>query len=168
MDWLLQRQGAIEGRLAKRHFTDGTLVLCDVTSTWLEGCCCLLVATAARATPSVARHSTCSDWGCSVPGTGSPQTDDGSNEPMSYVNICPGSPGQPMRNRRWPYRTDWGFRDHRQDSPTLADHPHGVGRSALIRALGGLRAAWMQPIAPNRARRTPSRPLASITNRSVG
>jgi Transposase DDE domain len=42
LDWLLERQGAIETALAKRHLTDGTLVLYDVSSSYLEGRCCPL------------------------------------------------------------------------------------------------------------------------------
>jgi len=42
MDWLLQRQAAIEKKLAKRHLTDGALVLYDVTSTYYEGKTCPL------------------------------------------------------------------------------------------------------------------------------
>ena len=42
MDWLLSRQSRIETALAKRHFTDGTLVLYDVTSTYFEGRTCPL------------------------------------------------------------------------------------------------------------------------------
>ena len=42
MDWLLERQGVIEQRLAKRHLSDGALVLYDLTSTYLEGRCCPL------------------------------------------------------------------------------------------------------------------------------
>jgi Transposase DDE domain len=42
MDWLFARQGPIEDRLAKRHLSDGTLVLYDVTSTYFEGRCCPL------------------------------------------------------------------------------------------------------------------------------
>ena len=42
MDWLLERPGRIERRLAERHLKDGALVLYDVTSTWLEGRCCPL------------------------------------------------------------------------------------------------------------------------------
>ena len=42
MDWLLKRQDAIERRLAKRHLTDGALVLYDLTSVWLEGRRCPL------------------------------------------------------------------------------------------------------------------------------
>src|SRR4051812_3857012 len=37
MDWLLERQSAIETKLAKRHLTDGALVLYDVTSSYYEG-----------------------------------------------------------------------------------------------------------------------------------
>ena len=42
MDWLLARQGRIEQRLAKRHLRDGTLVLYDLTSVWMEGRTCPL------------------------------------------------------------------------------------------------------------------------------
>ena len=42
MDWLVERQDAIERRLAKRHLTDGALVLYDLTSVYLEGRCCPL------------------------------------------------------------------------------------------------------------------------------
>src|SRR5580698_1736138 len=37
MDWLLERQSAIENKLAKRHLSDGGLVLYDVTSSYYEG-----------------------------------------------------------------------------------------------------------------------------------
>ena len=42
LDWLLERQPAIETVLAKRHLTNGTLVLYDVSSSYLEGRCCPL------------------------------------------------------------------------------------------------------------------------------
>jgi hypothetical protein len=42
LDWLLERQPAIEGALAKRHLSSGTLVLYDVSSSYLEGHCCPL------------------------------------------------------------------------------------------------------------------------------
>ena len=42
MDWLLERQQAIEGRVARRHLTEGTLVLYDLTSVYLEGRKCPL------------------------------------------------------------------------------------------------------------------------------
>ena len=37
LDWLLARQPAIESTLAKRHLTNGTLVLYDVSSSYMEG-----------------------------------------------------------------------------------------------------------------------------------
>jgi transposase len=42
MDWLIQRQGQIEKRLAKRHLKSGGLVLFDLTSSWFEGVTCPL------------------------------------------------------------------------------------------------------------------------------
>ncbi len=42
MDWLLTRQRALEAALAKRHLSDGSLVLYDVSSTYFEGRCCPL------------------------------------------------------------------------------------------------------------------------------
>ena len=42
MDWLLNRQERIEQALARRHLTDGALVLYDLTSVYLEGRCCPL------------------------------------------------------------------------------------------------------------------------------
>ena len=37
MDWLLKRQPKIESKLARRHLSEDTLVLCDLSSTYLEG-----------------------------------------------------------------------------------------------------------------------------------
>ena len=42
LDWLLAQQPKIEAKLARRHLGEGTLVLYDVTSTYLEGHCCPL------------------------------------------------------------------------------------------------------------------------------
>jgi Transposase DDE domain len=42
LDWLLERQPAIERMLAKRHLSSGTLVLYDVSSSYMEGRCCPL------------------------------------------------------------------------------------------------------------------------------
>jgi len=42
MDWLLARQERIEAALAKRHLSEGTLVLYDVSSTYFEGRRCPL------------------------------------------------------------------------------------------------------------------------------
>ncbi len=42
LDWLLRRQSVIETALAKRHLQNGTLVLYDVSSSYMEGRCCPL------------------------------------------------------------------------------------------------------------------------------
>jgi transposase len=42
LDWLHERQDAIEIALAKRHLKGGTLVLYDVSSSYVEGRCCAL------------------------------------------------------------------------------------------------------------------------------
>lgn len=43
MDWLLQRQGRIEKKLARRHLAEGDHVLYDVSSSYYEGRTCSLV-----------------------------------------------------------------------------------------------------------------------------
>src|SRR3954469_17959383 len=42
LDWLCERQAAVEGALARRHLHGGTLVLYDVSSSYVEGRCCEL------------------------------------------------------------------------------------------------------------------------------
>ena len=42
MDWLLERQGRIERKLAARHLRAGGLVLYDLSSSYFEGSCCPL------------------------------------------------------------------------------------------------------------------------------
>ena len=42
LDWLGAQQDRIEAKLARRHLANGTLVLYDLTSTYLEGRCCPL------------------------------------------------------------------------------------------------------------------------------
>jgi transposase len=44
MDWLLERQGNIERKLAARHLEDGGLALYDLTSSYFEGSTCPLAA----------------------------------------------------------------------------------------------------------------------------
>jgi hypothetical protein len=44
LDWLLARQPAIEGRLARRHLGEGAHVLYDVSSSYFEGRSCSLLA----------------------------------------------------------------------------------------------------------------------------
>jgi transposase len=42
MDWLLERQDAIDKKLARRHLGEGSLVLYDLSSSYFEGSCCPL------------------------------------------------------------------------------------------------------------------------------
>lgn len=44
LDWLHEAQPAIERHLARKHLVGSTLVLYDLTSTWLTGGCCELAA----------------------------------------------------------------------------------------------------------------------------
>ncbi len=44
MDWLFERQEAIETKLAKRHLKNGSRVLYDLSSSYFEGCQCPLAA----------------------------------------------------------------------------------------------------------------------------
>ena len=44
MDWLLSRQAAIEASLARRHLAVGSMVLYDLSSSWMEGTHCPLAA----------------------------------------------------------------------------------------------------------------------------
>ena len=44
MDWLVDRQKAIEKTLATRHLSTGGLVYYDLSSSWVEGRCCPLAA----------------------------------------------------------------------------------------------------------------------------
>ena len=63
MDWLLERQGVIEQRLAKRHLSDGALVLYDLSSTYFEGRCCAL---AKRGKLQIVFGLLCNREGCPV------------------------------------------------------------------------------------------------------
>jgi len=44
MDWVLPRQGAIEGKLALRHLDNESLALYDLSSSYFEGLCCALAS----------------------------------------------------------------------------------------------------------------------------
>src|SRR6201985_749520 len=54
LDWLAVRQPAVEAALAKRHLSGGTLVLYDVSSSYLEGRCCPLAQFGYRRKPAPA------------------------------------------------------------------------------------------------------------------
>src|SRR6266496_3203060 len=42
MDWLLERQERVEKALARRHLAGEGFMLYDLSSSYLEGCCCPL------------------------------------------------------------------------------------------------------------------------------
>jgi hypothetical protein len=42
LDWLIEQQPCIEAALARKHLVDGTLVVYDVSSSYMEGRCCPL------------------------------------------------------------------------------------------------------------------------------
>jgi hypothetical protein len=44
MDWLLDRQDRVERTLARRHLAEGSFVLYDLSSSYVEGRCCELAA----------------------------------------------------------------------------------------------------------------------------
>jgi Transposase DDE domain len=71
MDWLLPQQSTIERALARRHLGEGTLVLYDVTSTYLEGHCCPLAhygysRDERRGNPQIVLGVLTNDEGCPV------------------------------------------------------------------------------------------------------
>ena len=85
MDWLLGRQQRIETALAKRHLSDGTLVLYDVSSTYFEGRHCPLAKLGhsrdgKKGKPQIVFGLLCNERGCPVAvevfsgNTGDPKT----------------------------------------------------------------------------------------------
>ena len=85
LDWLLVRQPAIEAILAKRHLTNGMLVLYDVSSSYMEGRCCPLAQRGysrdgRRGTLQIVYGLLCAPDGCPVAievfdgNTGDPKT----------------------------------------------------------------------------------------------
>src|SRR5438034_4332905 len=71
LDWLLARQGRIEGALARRHLEAGTLVLYDVSSSYFEGHSCSLARLGysrdgRRGTPQIIYGLLCDRRGCPV------------------------------------------------------------------------------------------------------
>ena len=71
LDWLHEAQSAIERRLARKHLVGSTLVLYDLTSTWLTGHCCSLSARGhsrdgKRDDPQIVFGLICAASGCPV------------------------------------------------------------------------------------------------------
>ena len=71
LDWLHEAQPAIERRLARAHLVGSTLVLYDLTSTWLTGRCCELAARGhsrdgKRDDPQIVFGLVCTGEGCPI------------------------------------------------------------------------------------------------------
>src|SRR3954447_23303086 len=83
MDWLRARQEVIEKKLAKRHLTDGAMVLYDVTSSYYEGKTCPLARSG---------HDRDGKTGCPIIVSGVLTDADG--RPVA-VQVYPGNTGDP-------------------------------------------------------------------------
>ena len=83
MDWLLERQETIEKKLARRHLSDGALVLYDVTSSYYEGKTCPLARFG---------HDRDGKTGCPIIVYGALTDADG--RPIA-VHVYPGNTGDP-------------------------------------------------------------------------
>jgi transposase len=83
MDWLLERQETIEKKLARRHLSDGALVLYDVTSSSSEGKTCPLARFG---------HDRDGKTGCPILVSGALTDADG--RPIA-VQVDPGNTGDP-------------------------------------------------------------------------
>jgi hypothetical protein len=71
LDWLHEAQPVIERRLARQHLVGSTLVLYDLTSTWLTGRCCELAARGhsrdgKRDDPQIVFGLICAAQGCPI------------------------------------------------------------------------------------------------------
>jgi transposase len=71
LDWLHEAQPVIERRLARQHLVGSTLVLYDLTSTWLTGRCCELAARGhsrdgKRDDPQIVFGLICTAQGCPI------------------------------------------------------------------------------------------------------
>lgn len=85
MDWLLERQGRIESKLAAKHLQDGSLILYDVSSSYYTGHCCALAQyghdrDGSKGCPIIVYGLLCNGQGCPVAievfegNTGDPKT----------------------------------------------------------------------------------------------
>ena len=71
LDWLHDAQAGIERRLARQHLVGSTLVLYDLTSSWLTGRCCPLAARGhsrdgKRDDPQIVFGLVCTSEGCPI------------------------------------------------------------------------------------------------------
>jgi len=71
MDWVLQRQGQIEAKLARKHLHEGSLILYDVSSSYYTGQCCPLAhhghdRDGSTGCPIIVYGLLCNSQGCPV------------------------------------------------------------------------------------------------------
>lgn len=99
MDWLGERQGRIEAKLARRYLAAGTLVLYDVTSTYFEGHTCPLAQLGysrdqKKGTLQIVVGLLCTADGCPV-----------------AVEVFPGNTGDPatLTSQIFKVRQRWGI-----------------------------------------------------------
>lgn len=88
LDWLGEQQARIEKALARRHLSEGTLVLYDLTSTYLEGRCCALAGTATAATGAATSRRS-SSGSCAI-----------ARDARSRSKCSPATPAIPPPSRR--------------------------------------------------------------------
>jgi transposase len=99
MDWLGQRQGRMEAKLARKHLSSGSLVLYDVTSSYFEGTSCPLAKRGysrdrKKGTLQIVVGLLCNAEGC----------------PIS-VEVFPGNTGDPatLASQVFKVRERWGI-----------------------------------------------------------
>jgi hypothetical protein len=118
MAWLRRRQPRIEAALAARHLAEGTLVLCDLTSTYCEGRPCPLAQfgpsrDGQKGQGQIVVGLVCHAAGCPV-----------------AVEVCPGNTGDPTPLA--PQLQQWRGQFHLQRMALVGDR--GLRTDARIRA----------------------------------
>ena len=137
LDWLVERQGRIEAKLARRHLREGGLALYDVSSSSYEGKTCVL---ARRGHNRDGERLPCIAYGMLTDREGR----------RSRWRCVPGTPATPRRyRRRWSgCRSGWGFLGWcswaTQNPPFGSGQGAGSGRSAFRRARSvGCQGWWI-------------------------
>ena len=135
LDWLAERQPAIETTLARRHLKNGTLVLYDVSSSYMEGRCCPLAKRGysrdgSKGTLQIVYGLLCAPDGCPV----AVEVFDGNTGDPGDA----GDPGRQVETALWPRSRGAGRRsrhDHRgahhrgsSRPPASTGSPRCVGR----------------------------------------
>ena len=166
MDWLLERQGVIEQRLAKRHLSDGALVLHDVTSTYFEGRCCALARhgysrDGKRGKLQIVFGLLCNREGCPVTSTTST-----SSERCSGRSPAPETHTRPLRSARAARAAPGPMRTGHARTPlrtAAATHHRAVTRNPMP-CSGSLSLALSRRVASTESSSAPA-PRASRVSR---